>query len=426
MALHGCCHLLLAVAAAWASAEAPGEKANAELVYAKAIVLYESGDYEAAAQLFHQVSEELPAAARFAALCERESASEIQLAGFEDGVAYPVEEGGLSVPSPYAAMDCGSAINDHGCCSTCGCSECNCGGSRIAAAKPYHLTVLTGHHYDSNVTLQPEFTGLGSGQDLQDSSWLAAAFGDYQVISAPDINVGVTGSAFTNHYFSYNEFNSQDFMAGVYANRMLTWDSMVGIRYEFHESLLDSSSFAEQHRLVPNMTILTGDSGHVTLYYELDYQDFNTLPLVPAMERSGDTHSVGVTHATYTWDGAGRVYLGYRYDRSLTDGADFVRSTHMATGRVEAPFSMKSIVDAEVRYFWDDYSNPNSLDFDGRARDDNRLEVRCGLQYFCNNCFSVRLDYTFIDSDSNTANLFGVRFYDYSRHLLATQLIYDF
>jgi len=38
----------------------------------------------------------------------------------------------------------------------------------------------------------------------------------------------------------------------------------------------------------------------------------------------------------------------------------------------------------------------------------------------------LRLDYSFIESDSNVANLFGVGFYSYQRHILSTQLIYDF
>ncbi len=77
-----------------------------------------------------------------------------------------------------------------------------------------------------------------------------------------------------------------------------------------------------------------------------------------------------------------------------------------------------------MRYVWDDYDNPNSLDFFGRARDDNRIEVRAGLQKNFAAPVSLRLDYTYIDNDSNTENLFGVRFYDYDRHIFSTQLIF--
>ncbi|MCH7724936.1 MAG: hypothetical protein IH991_00435, partial [Planctomycetes bacterium] len=49
-----------------------------------------------------------------------------------------------------------------------------------------------------------------------------------------------------------------------------------------------------------------------------------------------------------------------------------------------------------------------------------------GLQFIINPKVSIRTDYTYINSDSNVANLFGVRFFDFDRHLLQTLLIYDF
>ena len=39
---------------------------------------------------------------------------------------------------------------------------------------------------------------------------------------------------------------------------------------------------------------------------------------------------------------------------------------------------------------------------------------------------SVRLDYTYVNNQSNVANLFDVHFYEYNRHIVSTQLIYDF
>ncbi len=215
-------------------------------------------------------------------------------------------------------------------------------------------------------------------------------------------------------------------MGGAYTNVLLTGNMMAGVRYEFHETLLDYSQFATQHRFVPNVTILEGDFGHITFYYEFESQEFDNTPLIPAMGRSGDTNSVGVTQAVYTSEGQGRIYVGYRYERSATDGTDFDRKTNMVTARAERPLGSQMVIDGEVRQFWDDYDNPNSLDFAGRARTDRRTEARAGLQYIFNEHVSLRGDYTFINSDSNTANLFGVRFFDYDRHLFSTQFIYDF
>jgi hypothetical protein len=98
----------------------------------------------------------------------------------------------------------------------------------------------------------------------------------------------------------------------------------------------------------------------------------------------------------------------------------------MVTARWEKPVNSCVIVDAEYRHFWDDYSNSNSLDFAGRPREDRRSEVRAGIQGILNDCSSLRLDYTFIDSNSNTANLFDVQFYEYDRHIVSLQYIVDF
>ena len=107
-------------------------------------------------------------------------------------------------------------------------------------------------------------------------------------------------------------------------------------------------------------------------------------------------------------------------------GSDFDRMTHMATARIEQPLNKCLIADGAYRYFWDDYDNPNSLDFAGRPRVDRRSVVRAGLQYTRNDHASVRADYTFINSQSNTENLFGVKFFEYDRHLLSVQYVYNF
>ena len=48
------------------------------------------------------------------------------------------------------------------------------------------------------------------------------------------------------------------------------------------------------------------------------------------------------------------------------------------------------------------------------------------MQKYINQNTSVRVDYTYVDSDSNVANLFGVDFYSYQKHVLSALLIYDF
>ena len=66
------------------------------------------------------------------------------------------------------------------------------------------------------------------------------------------------------------------------------------------------------------------------------------------------------------------------------------------------------------------------MDFDGDIRDDDVVEFRTGFQRIITKKLSGRLDYAYVDSDSNVSNLFGVRFFDFTRHTFNAQLIYDF
>lgn len=287
----------------------------------------------------------------------------------------------------------------------------------------YNATVLIAGEYDSNVPLQPRFSGLGSDIDHEDSRVLIASFLDLQLWTHALGNWGVIGSTFDTFQFDANEFNIQDYMGGTYLNAVLL-DKLVGsFRYEFHHTLVDESRFASEHRVTPSLNWL-GSRGHTTLFYEFNPVDARAPALIPAQEQSGDTHRVGLTQAIYTFGGDGRIYAGYQFADTQADGSDFDRSSHMVTGRIERPLPRNWIFDIDARYVWDDYDNPNSLDFFERPRDDERVELRTGLQKNFNLPVSLRFDYTYINNDSNTENLFGVRFYDYDRHIVSSQLIF--
>ena len=297
---------------------------------------------------------------------------------------------------------------------------------RAAAKRNWNVSVLVAYEYDSNVPLAPNFVGLGSNfVDHEDSRTVVATFGELLLFERPNVNLGLVGSTFDTFQFDLEEFNLQDYMGGGFANAAVgNW--IVGVRYEFHETLLDENHFADEHRLTPNLSYMGYNWGHTTFYYEYDRLDSNAPALIPEQFQSANIQSTGVTQAIYTFDGQGRIYAGYRFDHANADGSDFDRNTHMVTGRLEVPVSRCSIVDADVRYFWDDYPNPNSLDFFERPRRDGRITVRTGYQQNFGTNWSMRLDYTFINNHSSVENLFGVHFYEYARHVLSTQLIFTF
>jgi tetratricopeptide (TPR) repeat protein len=296
---------------------------------------------------------------------------------------------------------------------------------QVPADRRWNLSILGGYEFDTNVAQSPNISGLGSGTDEQDSRFVLASYGEYRFVQNEDCVAGLIGSTYSGSQFQVEEFDSQDYMGGVYSNVALG-DFILGARYEFHDTLLDQHQFTTDHRVTPNVTYREGDFGHITAFYEFERLDVEGLALVPAQRRSGDMHALGVTQAFYLFDGSGRLFLGYRFEQAFTDGSDFDRHTNMLTARVEVPLPCKMVGDAEVRQAWDDYDNPNSLDFFDRPRNDRRIEARLGLQKFFTSHLSARLDYVYTMNDSNITNLFGSSFYSYDRHVLGTLLIYDF
>lgn len=295
---------------------------------------------------------------------------------------------------------------------------------RLPPDKWWNFSVLLATEYDSNTVQTPQIVGLGAISNKDDARFVVATFGDFLMIDRDTWNAGLVMSTFDTFHVDLTQFDLQDYMGGAYTNFQLG-NAIAGVRYEFHETLVDYDHFAAEHRLVSSLSFLQ-EGGHTTFFHEWDSLSSHAPALIPAQIQSGDIQAVGATQAIYTGDGDGRIYLGYRFERAATIGTDFDRHTNMVTARIEQPLAGGWIGDTEFRYFWDDFDNPNSLDFFNRARSDTRLEVRAGLQKnFCDHQ-AFRVDYSYFSSNSNVENLFGVRFYEFDRHVVSTQLIYDF
>lgn len=390
--------------------EEPSDLIGTELLLNDAVMSYHDGRYEEAWQQLQLLDRADPTVAYYRGLT-------LQALGRAEAAAGEFQSSGIQAPTAdnwHAAMAAPVAQPQ--------CSE----------SRPWNLTLLTGLEYDSNIRLAPNFSGLGSGIKRNDGRAVAALFGDYLLWNGEGGNLGLLGSAYQSGQFDLNQFNITNFMGGFYANKTIGEHWLLGTNYQLNETLLEGNQFSLNHRLVGNATYLAG-WGHSTAYYEFDDIDLRAPALIAAQKRSGVTNSVGVTQAIYLLEGAGRLYFGYRYGRTSADGSDFDFNSNMVTARVEVPleglelpFLNDCVVDAEYRYFRDQYDNANSLDFFGRVRRDNRSEVRTGLQKFFNKNVSMRLDYTYVHNQSNVANLFDVHFYEYNRHIVSTQLIYDF
>ena len=295
---------------------------------------------------------------------------------------------------------------------------------RAQLSRPFNFTVLMANDYDSNVPLRPFFTGLGSNFKHSDARFVIAASGDLKVVDRENVNAGLLAGVYNTFQYNLTQFNIGDYMGGGYTNVLLTENWLSSLRYEFHNTLVNDVQFANDHRLTPSVTRLQ-ENGHTTAYFEYNPIDNRAPQLIDAQNQSADIYRVGATQALYTFGGQGRLYAGYQYSEAFAQGTDFDRQSHMITGRIERPLAKGWIWDLDTRYAFDDYENSNSLDFYERARNDRRVEVRTGLQKNFKLPVSFRLDYTYIDNSSNTANLFGVGFYDYERHVVSTQLIFS-
>lgn len=399
---------------AFAVSEETSDLIGTELLLNEAVMTYHDGRYEDAWRQLQSLDRADPTVAYYRGLT-------LQALGRSEAAAGEFQSSGIQAPSADnwpAAMASQVDMPEN--------------SAEVSEPRPWNLTLLTGIEYDSNIRLAPNFAGLGSGIKRNDGRAVAALFGDYQLWNGEGGNLGLLGSVYQSAQFQLSQFNISNFMGGFYANKTIGDHWLLGTNYQLNETLLEGVQFSLNHRLVGNATYLT-NWGHSTAYYEFDKIDLRAPALIAAQQRSGTTNSVGATQAIYLLEGAGRLYFGYRYGRTNSDGSDFVYNSNMVTARLEVPleglrvpFLEDCVVDAEYRWFRDQYDNANSLDFFGRPRRDYRSEVRTGLQKFFNKNVSVRLDYTYVNNQSNVANLFDVHFYEYNRHIVSTQLIYDF
>ncbi len=298
-------------------------------------------------------------------------------------------------------------------------------GLGVDPARRWNLTFLTAYEYDSNVPAAPSFSGLGSNFEREDSRALTALFGELRVVQNAFMTAGLLGTAFGNFHFDLTEFNLQTYAGGFFTNvRGGPW--IADFHYQFFENLLDNKELIQEHRMTPNVSLLQGAFGHLAGFYEFTTAGLNGLALVPAQIRDERVHAVGITQAVYTFAGRGRIYAGYRFEEAFAKGSDFDRVTHQVNARLEMPICCRVLGNLDVRHYWDDFRHPNSLDFFDRPRFDQRTEVRVGIQRFATRHWSQRIDYTFVNNDSNVTNLFGVQFYEFARHILSCQLVYDF
>ena len=295
---------------------------------------------------------------------------------------------------------------------------------RAQLNRPFNFTLLIANDYDSNVPLRPFFSGLGSNFRHEDSRVVTAASAELKVLDREIVNAGLLAGMYSTNQYKLTQFNIEDYMGGGYTNVLLTNNWISSLRYEFHSTMVDNAQFANDHRLTPSLSRLQ-ENGHTTVYCEYNPIDVRAPMLIPALDQSTDIYRVGATQALYTFGGQGRFYAGYQYSDAFAQGTDFDSQSHMVSGRIERPLPQGWIWDLDTRYFIDDYGNANSLDFSERARKDRRVELRTGFQKNFKLPVSFRLDYTYIDNSSNTANLFGVQFYDYERHVVSTQLIFS-
>jgi tetratricopeptide (TPR) repeat protein len=351
-----------------------------------------------------------------------EAADVFKLAGTDQATVQKLMVASHSIAEPQSMADEALAIDD----PAMGAPEC-CPPADGCTPPPrrWNLSFLNAYEYDTNVPSVARFEGLGDEIDRYDSRWVTALFGEYRLVQEPDWTLGLTGSLFEGWQFDLHDFSVQDYSGGAYTN--YAWGNfMAGVNYQFHTTYLGNEHLADDHRLVPTLTYLGYDWGHTTVYYEYNTASSNAPFLIPAQIQSGDANAVGLTQALYTFGGDGRIYAGYRFENFAGEGDDFDRDTHMVTGRIEHPLGCGWIGDVEGRYFWDDYENPHSLDFFERPRRDERLELRAGMQKNFDVHWTLRFDYTFIDTNSNVENLFGVNFFEFDRHVLSSQLIYTF
>src|SRR5688572_5267629 len=358
--------LLLSVGLALAVPEAPGASERSELLVAQGEVSYHRGRYEEARARFAEAVAADPsdAAARYnlglalLALERRDEAAEALQQAVTLSPDLEAARRALAL-ARREQLDTGDLVRP-------GTPETTVAPLRYR--KRWDIHAATGFQYDSNVTIAP---GGQIGEQFgkkNDSAFILAGGGRYDVIDLPYALFRVEYDLYQTLHPHLTDFDFRAHHVRGTVSRRIQPYLWAGVEGGYHHYTLGPHSYLSEPSVMTFVSVLEGTWGLTQASWR--YADDRYLSQPYHEVRDGPTNAFGLDQTLYASDGASYLTGGYQYgleDPTREAGSDFdLRYNQVYVGG-GFPAWWQTAVDLMYLYRYDNYTHRNSAaDFEKR------------------------------------------------------------
>ncbi|MBC8108686.1 MAG: tetratricopeptide repeat protein [Anaerolineae bacterium] len=298
--------------------------------------------------------------------------------------------------------------------------------------RPWDAQVTIAYEYDSNVIQIGSGIPLPGGISNQsDSRFVIQPSGSYSFIDKDPWEVGIEGNGYFSWYLDLSDFDIASFQLGPFLNWHFSENWFFSARYGYNYVQLGHEPYLNRNIITPQLTYIEKNFGYTSAYFQFESRQFDEATPTPALDRDGQIYAIGIVQGInlppiFRDAGPANLDLSYRFEDQVAQGSDFDGLFHTLSATIFVPLPVwKLRADLGLSVAYDGYTNANSLDDEGRDREDWEYNITVGLSRQINKYFTVRADYTYTDHDSNVKTG-GVDPYSYDRSQAGVRLIITF
>ncbi len=289
---------------------------------------------------------------------------------------------------------------------------------KVNRTSEWSFEVSGGVKYDSNISII-EIDTLVPSDDIAAVVRVAA---DYLTKINPQTTLKFGYDFEQSLYSEFDEFNYQSHAGSAklrYKFGTEPESSDVALNYRYTYSTLGGDGFINYHRLSPTFGVYL--SKPLYLLFEYIYADKDFIDPTDT-NRDATVHSGGVD-AFYFIDGSKfMVIVGYQYDDSDANAAEFDYAAHNGKIKLVRRLDVAGMT-PKLSIGWDhearNYSSVDSTPSSGK-RNDDRDKLKASLEIPINDTFFALFEYQYRDFRSNLDDA------DYSENLAEVRLGAEF
>ncbi len=283
---------------------------------------------------------------------------------------------------------------------------------------PYKLSVGYTFQYDDNVLLKPsESIGAVVISEEKDSRSVVTAKGEYAPRQDGKIRYKIGYSFYQSLHQDLDAYDLQGHNL-TFTPKFSIGENNLSLPLGYDDFSLDGESYLKMTSFKPSLSIPISESRQLSLSAGVVIKDFVQQQPLADENRDGENWSAGLSYLLFDKKERSFLSLTYRFDKDDTDGRNWEYSGTRFSLYALKPFGNGLKINVLADYYVQQYSNLSSTA--SVKREDNILTLGAGLGYTFTERVNLKLDYTYIDSDSN------VYYYIYERNIVSAGIEFTF